>query len=67
MASRWDQAESSRAERTRTAFLEVSPRLGAARTPEEAARIIVGVAQELLGWHACTVDLYAPETGRSWR
>ena len=39
----------------------MSHRLGATRTPEEAARIIVGVAQELLGWDACTMDLYFPE------
>ncbi len=52
----------STAERTRAAFFEVSRRLGAARTPEEAARTIVGVAQELLGWDACSLDLYFPET-----
>jgi two-component system cell cycle sensor histidine kinase/response regulator CckA len=56
--------ELPRAERTRAAFFEVSRRLSAARTPEEAARIIVGVAQELLGWDACTLDLYFPETNR---
>jgi two-component system cell cycle sensor histidine kinase/response regulator CckA len=53
-----------RAERTRAAFFEVSRRLSAARTAEEAARIIVGVAQELLGWDACTLDLYHPETNQ---
>lgn len=51
-------------DRTRAAFFEVSRRLGAARTPEEAARTIVGVAQELLGWDACSFDLYFPETER---
>ena len=50
--------------RTRTAFFEVSQRVGAARTPEEAARTIVGVAQELLGWDACSLDLYFPDTHR---
>jgi two-component system cell cycle sensor histidine kinase/response regulator CckA len=35
--------------------------LSAARSPLEAARIIVGVAQELLGWDACSLDLYFPE------
>jgi two-component system, cell cycle sensor histidine kinase and response regulator CckA len=50
------------AERARAAFFEVSRRLGAARTPTEAARIIVGVAQELLGWDCCSLDLYFPET-----
>jgi PAS domain S-box-containing protein len=52
------------AERTRDAFLEVSRRLGAARTTTEAARVIVGVAQELLGWDCCSFDLYFPETDR---
>jgi PAS domain S-box-containing protein len=50
-------------ERTRAAFFEVSRRLSAARTPAESARIIVGVAQELLGWDCCTFDLYFPDTG----
>jgi two-component system, cell cycle sensor histidine kinase and response regulator CckA len=52
------------AERTRAAFLEVSRRLGAARTTTEAARVIVNVAQELLGWDCCSFDLYFPETDR---
>jgi two-component system, cell cycle sensor histidine kinase and response regulator CckA len=52
------------AERTRAAFLEVSRRLSAARTTAEAARVIVGVAQELLGWDCCSFDLYFPETDR---
>src|SRR5690349_9396715 len=60
MPSSWESAP--RAERTQAAFFEVSRRLSAARTAEEAARIIVAVAQELLGWDACTVDLYFPET-----
>jgi two-component system, cell cycle sensor histidine kinase and response regulator CckA len=54
----------SSAERTRAAFLEVSRRLGAARTTTEAARVIVNVAQELLGWDCCSFDLYFPETDR---
>ncbi|MGN6392244.1 MAG: response regulator [Gemmatimonadales bacterium] len=62
MPSAWGPAEVPRTERTRAAFFEVSRRLSAARTPEEAARIIVAVAQELLGWDACTLDLYFPET-----
>jgi two-component system cell cycle sensor histidine kinase/response regulator CckA len=62
MPSGWESAP--RAERTQAAFFEVSRRLSAARTAEEAARIIVAVAQELLGWDACTVDLYFPETNQ---
>jgi two-component system, cell cycle sensor histidine kinase and response regulator CckA len=62
MPSSWESAP--RADRTQAAFFEVSRRLSAARTAEEAARIIVAVAQELLGWDACTVDLYFPETNQ---
>ena len=62
MPSSWRTAP--RAERTQAAFFEVSRRLSAARTAEEAARIIVAVAQELLGWDACTLDLYFPETNQ---
>ena len=62
MRSGWESAP--RADRTQAAFFEVSRRLSAARTAEEAARIIVAVAQELLGWDACTLDLYFPETNQ---
>jgi len=61
MANTWLPPESRGGERTRAAFFELSHRLSAARTPEEAARIIVGVAQELLGLDACCMDLYSPE------
>ncbi len=64
MPSGWESAEHRRAERQRAAFFEVSRRLSAARTAEEAARIIVAVAQELIGWDACTLDLYHPETNQ---
>ena len=64
MPDGWESAEPGRAERQRAAFFEVSRRLSAARTAEEAARIIVGVAQELIGWDACTLDLYFPETNQ---
>nr|MBA3556371.1 PAS domain S-box protein [Gemmatimonadales bacterium] len=47
----------------RTAFSEVGRRLSAARTPEAAARLIVAVAQDLVGWDACSLDLYFPESG----
>ncbi|MEP6689117.1 MAG: ATP-binding protein [Gemmatimonadales bacterium] len=64
MASGWEAAEHHRAEHQRAALFEVSRRLSAARTPEEAARIIVAVAQELIGWDACTLDLYHPGTNQ---
>jgi two-component system cell cycle sensor histidine kinase/response regulator CckA len=49
-------------EALRAAFSELGRGLSAARTPEEAARIIVAVAQDLLGWDACSLDLYSPES-----
>jgi signal transduction histidine kinase len=49
-------------EALKAAFSELGRGLSAARTPEEAARIIVGVAQDLLGWDACSLDLYFPES-----
>jgi PAS domain S-box-containing protein len=44
------------------AFLKLGRQLSAARTAQEAARIITGVADELLGWDACFLDLYSAET-----
>ncbi len=46
----------------RTALLDLGYRLAGVRTPEEAARIIASVAQDLLGWDAYSLDLYFAET-----
>jgi signal transduction histidine kinase/CheY-like chemotaxis protein len=46
----------------RTALLDLGYRLAGVRTPEEAARIIASVAQDLLGWDAYSLDLYSAET-----
>jgi two-component system cell cycle sensor histidine kinase/response regulator CckA len=46
-----------------TALLDLGYRLAGVRTPEEAARMIAGVAQDLLGWDAYSLDLYSAETG----
>ncbi len=56
-----DITPQKRAERTRVAFSELGRRLSAARTPEEAARIIVQAAQDLIGWECCSLDLYLPD------
>jgi PAS domain S-box-containing protein len=64
MGRSWDPPEPIGAERRRAAYFEVSRRLSASRSPVEAARIIVQVAQELLGWDACSLDLYSPETNQ---
>ncbi len=42
------------------ALSELGFRLSAARTPDEAARIIVDVALSLLGWDACCLALCRP-------
>jgi two-component system cell cycle sensor histidine kinase/response regulator CckA len=46
-----------------TALLDLGYRLAGVRTPEQAARIIAAVAQDVLGWDAYSLDLYAAETG----
>jgi PAS domain S-box-containing protein len=46
----------------RTALLDLGYRLAGVRTPEEAARIIASVAQDVLGWDAYSLDLYFAET-----
>ena len=53
---------SSRAD-LRTALLDLGYRLAGVRTPEEAARIIAAVAQDLLGWDAYSLDLYFADSG----
>ena len=45
------------------ALLDLGYRLAGVRTPEQAARIIAGVAQDLLGWDAYSLDLYFAESG----
>lgn len=47
------------------AFQVLGMRLNAARTPEEAARITLAVADELLGWDACWVELWEPDADSS--
>lgn len=43
-------------------FAALGKRLNRATSPEDAARIILEVAGQLLGWDACTLDLYSQET-----
>lgn len=49
-----------RVERRAGAFVEVGKRLNSCRSALEAAHVVVEVADKLLGWDACTVDLFAP-------
>jgi PAS domain S-box-containing protein len=52
--------ERKRAELRLSAFSTLGQRLSAARTAKEAARIIVDVADQLVGWDACLCCLYSP-------
>ena len=45
------------------ALLDLGYRLAGVTTPEEAARIIAAVAQDVLGWDAYSLDLYSDESG----
>jgi two-component system cell cycle sensor histidine kinase/response regulator CckA len=50
-----------RAEIRSNAFSNLGQRLSSATTASEAARIIVEMADKLLGWHSCGIDLYSQE------
>src|SRR5262245_25359546 len=52
-----DITERVQAERRGTAFVALGQKLSAAATPEAAGRIIAEVADELLGWDACLIEL----------
>ncbi len=54
-----DITERRRTELQTTAFSELSRRLSAARTPKDAARIIMAAAEVLFGWDACVFELCA--------
>ncbi|MEK7674236.1 MAG: PAS domain S-box protein [Verrucomicrobiota bacterium] len=56
-----DITERKREEKRNTAFSNLGLRLSSATTQKDAAWIIVQVADELLGWDACTVDSYSSE------
>jgi two-component system cell cycle sensor histidine kinase/response regulator CckA len=45
-----------------SAFSTLGSLLSTARTVREAGQIIVGTAERLIGWDACLVELYSPET-----
>ena len=61
-----DRLAAEMAERKQTqvrlsAFSALGQRLSAAQTAKEAARIIVDVADQLLGWDACMCDMYSAQ------
>ena len=45
-----------------SAFSTLGSLLSTARTVREAGQIILGAAERLLGWDACLVELYSPDT-----
>ena len=54
-----DISEQKRGERQRTVFSDLGYLLGAAATPEEAAKIILETASEILGYDAGYIHLYS--------
>ena len=59
-----DITERKKAEQRLAAFAALGRRLNAAPDAVAAARIIVGIADELFGWDACELDLYDAQTDR---
>jgi len=49
------------AECTAQAFFTLASKLSAASTPREAAKIIVDVADDLIGWDSCSIYFYDAE------
>jgi two-component system, cell cycle sensor histidine kinase and response regulator CckA len=43
------------------AFSELGHRLSSARSPRDAAEVIMDIADQLIGWNACLFTLYSPE------
>ena len=56
-----DITDRRRAEERTTAFQELGEQLNSATAPQEAARIVVEMADRLLGWDCCWVELVDPE------
>jgi two-component system cell cycle sensor histidine kinase/response regulator CckA len=56
-----DITERKKAETRGAVFSSLGHQLSSARRPEEAAKIIVEVADQLLGWHACYLHVFTPD------
>ena len=54
-------ARAARQDGLLSAFSALGQRLSASQTAKEAAQIIASVADQLLGWDCCLLDLYSPE------
>jgi PAS domain S-box-containing protein len=58
------EALSKRLEARSAVFSQLGGRLGAAQSSHDAARVIAAAAHVLLGWDACSLDLYSAEFNR---
>ena len=58
-----DITERKGAEKRAEAFSNLGRQLSAARSPSEAAHILLETAETLFGWDACGFDLCGPEPG----
>jgi PAS domain S-box-containing protein len=56
-----DITERKNYEQRIVAFSNLGERLSAVKKPKEAGKIIVSVADQLLGWDACSFALYSPD------
>lgn len=61
LAVKQDITDRKRIETRLAAFSNLGQKLNSAKTVEESGEIIVGVADQLFGWDACTFDLYDQE------
>ena len=61
-----DITERKNSERRVAAFSNLGQKLSGAKTAREAGDIIVEVADQLLGWDGCTLDLYSSESDRTF-
>jgi len=56
-----DVTDRRRAEELNVAFHLLGEQLNEATSPEEAARVVLGVADGLFGWDACWLELFNPD------
>ncbi|MBI5799788.1 MAG: PAS domain S-box protein [Verrucomicrobia bacterium] len=59
-----DITQRKQAQQRLAAFAKLGRQLNSIQHADAAARIIVSVADDLLGWHACTLSLYEPWSDR---
>ena len=60
-----ETAARTRVESFNSVLLALGKNLGGARTLHEAARLISSAAQDVVGWNACSMDLYSQDNLKS--